>query len=65
MPDPATMEKLAQALGLPVAYFHATNDLMAETLLVMSRLDPEQQRELLKKVRDYAQSRGVDIDPPE
>ncbi|CAO3301868.1 hypothetical protein J3A72_003671 [Stenotrophomonas sp. PvP093] len=59
------MEKLAQALGLPVAYFHATNDLMAETLLVMSRLDPEQQRELLKKVRDYAQSRGVDIDPPE
>lgn len=65
VPDPATMEKLAQALGLPVAYFHATNDLMAETLLVMSRLDPEQQRELLKKVRDYAQSRGVDIDPPE
>jgi len=59
------MEKLAQALGLPVAYFHATNDLVAETLLVMSRLDPEQQRDLLTKVRDYAHSRGVDIDPPE
>jgi len=65
VPDPATMEKLAQALGMPVAYFHATNDLVAETLLVMSRLEPEQQRELLTKVRDYAQSRGVDIDPPE
>jgi hypothetical protein len=45
------MEKLAQALGMPVAYFHATNDLVAETLLVMSRLEPEQQRELLTKVR--------------
>ena len=63
MPDPATMEKLAQALGMPVAYFHATNDLVAETLLVMSRLEPEQQRELLTKVRDYAQSRGVAILP--
>lgn len=57
------MEKLAQALGMPVAYFHATNDLVAETLLVMSRLEPEQQRELLTKVRDYAQSRGVAILP--
>lgn len=63
MPDPATMEKLAQALGMPVAYFHATNDLVAETLLVMSRLEPGQQRELLTKVRDYAQSRGVAILP--
>ena len=36
---------------------------MAETLLVMSRLEPEQQRELLTKVRDYAQSRGVAILP--
>ncbi|HFK2882396.1 TPA: helix-turn-helix domain-containing protein [Stenotrophomonas maltophilia] len=63
VPDPATMEKLAQALGMPVAYFHATNDLVAETLLVMSRLEPEQQRELLTKVRDYAQSRGVAILP--
>ncbi|WP_235426755.1 hypothetical protein [Xanthomonas cerealis] len=58
------MEKLAAALGLPVAYFHATNDLVAETLLVMSRLDPEQQRELLAKVRQYAKSKGVATEPP-
>ncbi|NMI19795.1 helix-turn-helix domain-containing protein [Xanthomonas hortorum] len=63
VPDPASMEKLAEALGLPVAYFHAANDLMAETLLVMSRLNPDQQRELLAKVRAYALSNGVDVDP--
>ena len=55
------MEKLAQALGMPVAYFHATNDLVAETLLVMSRRTNSS--ELLTKVRDYAQSRGVAILP--
>lgn len=64
MPDLESMEKLAEALGLPVAYFHATNDLVAETLLVMSRLDPEQQRELLAKVRQYAKSKGVATEPP-
>lgn len=64
MPDLESMEKMAEALGLPVAYFHAANDLMAETLLVMSRLDPEQQRELLAKVRQYAKSKGVATEPP-
>lgn len=64
MPDLESMERLAEALGLPVAYFHAANDLMAETLLVMSRLAPEQQRELLAKVRQYAKSKGVDTEPP-
>lgn len=64
VPDLESMEKLAEALGLPVAYFHATNDLVAETLLVMSRLDPEQQRELLAKVRQYAKSKGVATEPP-
>jgi transcriptional regulator with XRE-family HTH domain len=64
MPDLESMEKLGEALGLPVAYFHATNDLVAETLLVMSRLNPEQQRELLGKVRQYAKSKGVATEPP-
>lgn len=65
MPDLESLEKLAEALGgLPVAYFHATNDLMAETLLVMSRLTPEQQRELLAKVRQFAESRGISSKPP-
>jgi transcriptional regulator with XRE-family HTH domain len=59
MPDHDSMEKLAQALGLPVAYFHATSDAAAETLLVMSRLNPEQQQALLDEVRAFAAKLGL------
>ena len=55
MPDEATMERLAEELGLPVAYFHATSDVLAEVILVVSRLPPERQRELLARV-SYAES---------
>ncbi len=54
MPDEKTTELLAKTLGLPVAYFHASSDLMAEVLLLMSRLPPDKQEELLKKVRQFA-----------
>ncbi|MEN5062389.1 helix-turn-helix transcriptional regulator [Luteimonas sp. TWI1416] len=54
MPDESTMEALAEALGLPVAYFHATSDLLAEIILLMSRLPEEQQRELLERARRLA-----------
>ncbi|WP_339326317.1 helix-turn-helix transcriptional regulator [Stenotrophomonas maltophilia] len=56
MPGEATMERLAEELGLPVAYFHATSDVLAEVILVVSRLPPERQRELLARVRTYAES---------
>lgn len=56
MPDEATMERLAEELGLPVAYFHAASDVLAEVILVVSRLPPERQRELLARVRTYAES---------
>lgn len=56
MPDEATMERLAEELGLPVAYFHATSDVLAEVILVVSRLPPERQRELLARVKDFART---------
>ena len=43
-PDPATTEALAKALGVPAAYFHATSDVMAEAILLLSQLPAEQQK---------------------
>ncbi|WP_341271026.1 helix-turn-helix transcriptional regulator [Xanthomonas citri] len=54
MPDNESMAKLAEALELPVAYFHATSDVVAEAILVLSQLPPEKQEELLRHMRDFA-----------
>jgi len=56
MPDEETMEALAEALGLPVAYFHATSDVLADAILLISRLPASKQREVLSKLRDWATS---------
>lgn len=42
--DPETAEALAKALGVPVAYFHATSDVMAEAILLLSQLPLAQQK---------------------
>lgn len=54
MPDNESMAKLAEALELPVAYFHAASDLMAEAILVLSQLPPAKQEELLRHMREFA-----------
>ncbi|WP_329847417.1 helix-turn-helix transcriptional regulator [Stenotrophomonas sepilia] len=51
-PDPATAEALAKALGLPVAYFHATPDTLAELILVISALPSARQKSLLKELKE-------------
>ncbi|WP_355507409.1 helix-turn-helix transcriptional regulator [Xanthomonas cannabis] len=56
MPDNESMAKLAEALELPVAYFHATSDIMAEAILVLSQLPPEKQEELLHHMREFSVS---------
>ncbi|WP_236699188.1 helix-turn-helix transcriptional regulator [Xanthomonas sp. Leaf148] len=57
-PDPATAEALAKALDLPVAYFHATSDLLAEVILLVSTLPVSKQKEVLKRLREMAESAG-------
>lgn len=42
-PDQETMAKIAGALGLPVAYFHATSDPLAKIILMVGRLPPKEQ----------------------
>lgn len=53
-PDPATAEALAKALGVPVAYFHATSDLMADIILLVARLPISKQKEALQRLKDLA-----------
>jgi transcriptional regulator with XRE-family HTH domain len=55
MPDNESMAKLAEALELPVAYFHAVSEPMAQAILVMSQLPEDEQEQLLGKMREFAQ----------
>ncbi|OQP73062.1 transcriptional regulator [Xanthomonas phaseoli pv. syngonii LMG 9055] len=54
MPDNESMAKLAEALELPVAYFHAVSEPMAEAILVMSQLPMDKQEQLLGQMREFA-----------
>lgn len=54
MPDEKTMGMLAEALGMPVAYFHATSDVLAEVILLVAQLPAGKQKEALSKLRDWA-----------
>ena len=44
-PSLETMAQIADVLGLPVAYFHATSDPLAQIILAVSKLDPKRQEE--------------------
>lgn len=53
MPDSENMAKLAEALELPVAYFHAVSKPMAEAILVMSQLSSEKHQELIQVIKKF------------
>jgi hypothetical protein len=57
MPDNESMAKLAEALELPIAYFHAISEPMAEAILVMSQLPVDEQERLLAQIREFAAQR--------
>lgn len=42
-PDQETMAQIAEALGLPVAYFHATSDPLAKIILMVGCLPTKEQ----------------------
>jgi len=58
-PDPATSQALAKALGLPVAYFHATSDTLAEVILLVSKLPVAKQKEALQRLKDMVSRMDV------
>jgi len=50
-PDLETIEKLAELLDLPAAYFLAASDVVAEAVLVLSQLNHKRQKEALQFLR--------------
>ncbi|MFY2764354.1 helix-turn-helix domain-containing protein [Arenimonas sp. MALMAid1274] len=57
LPDPETLQALADALGMPAVYFHATNDLMADIILQVSKLPQKSQRQVLEHIKGLAAKR--------
>ncbi|HHQ4567845.1 helix-turn-helix transcriptional regulator [Aeromonas caviae] len=49
-PDYQTMQRIAQELGYPVAYFYCDDELLAELICMMAKLSEEEQRELLQQL---------------
>ena len=49
-PDYQTMQRIAQELGYPVAYFYCDDELLAELICMMAKLSEEKQRELLQQL---------------
>ncbi|WP_457887209.1 helix-turn-helix domain-containing protein [Pseudomonas aeruginosa] len=55
VPDPELVERLADALNLPAAFFYARSDLEAELLTRFYRLDEEKQLRVMGALRDIAE----------
>lgn len=52
-PDPKTAEAIAEALGLPLAYFYSVSDPMAEAILLIASLPHEKQVEALEALKRF------------
>ncbi|MEF3082729.1 helix-turn-helix transcriptional regulator [Luteimonas sp. SMYT11W] len=53
-PDLNTIERLAKLLDLPAAYFVASSEVLAEAILLISQLNPRQQKQALALLRRLA-----------
>ena len=53
-PDYSTLKRIATILELPVAYFYAESDEIAEMVKLFSRLNGTDQVEILQKLKDSA-----------
>ncbi|WP_340138162.1 helix-turn-helix domain-containing protein [Stenotrophomonas maltophilia] len=56
-PDQETMAKIAEALGLPVAYFHATSDPLAKIILMVGRLPPKEQARISDLIEQWIEKK--------
>lgn len=53
-PDNATVEQIAEILGLPAAYFYASSDILAEVILLVAKMPKKDQKEVLDLLRKRA-----------
>lgn len=50
-PDFQTMERLADALGVPTPFFYCRDDVLAELLLALGQMSKSQRKDLIKKLK--------------
>jgi transcriptional regulator with XRE-family HTH domain len=56
VPDFATVERLAEVLGVPTPFLYARDDQVAELLLLHSQLSPDKKVDLLEAANELAKS---------
>lgn len=56
-PDGETLAQIAKALGVPVAYFHAVDDVLAEVILLVSQMPKKEREAVLVMLRERASTR--------
>lgn len=52
-PDYSTLKRIADVLKLPVAYFYAESDEMAELIIWFNKMMTKNQKDLIKKLTDF------------
>lgn len=58
IPDFLMMGKIATTLDVPVAYFYAEDDHLAEAILLFSKLNPTDQQNVLTYIKDFSHNTG-------
>ncbi|MGR5144478.1 helix-turn-helix domain-containing protein [Photobacterium sp. DNB23_23_1] len=51
-PDYQTMKRIADELDVPVAYFYCDDDLLAELICALGKVDAQKKQELLDKLKE-------------
>lgn len=50
-PDYQTMKRIADELGVPVAYFYCDDDLLAELICALGKVDAQKKQDLLDEIK--------------
>lgn len=56
-PDPKTAEAIADALGLPLAYFYSVSDPLAEAILLIASMPIDRQKEAVEALRKLSKKK--------
>lgn len=56
-PDPKTAEAIAEALGLPLAYFYSVSDPLAEAILLIASMLIDKQKEAVEALRKLSKKK--------
>ncbi len=59
VPDILTLNKISKVLKVPLAYFYATTNNLADLIISFEKLNPHQQQELLNNIKASLKSDNI------